>query len=99
MGWKIYDDAIDLLERRFHLFPQAFGWQGQRYDVVAVERCWTVVRRGWRHQVERHFFQVRCAEGTFELYQDAKSNTWHLRRAKLLRPPAAASRELATAWS
>lgn len=98
MGWRIYDDAIDLLERRFGLFPQAFHWQGRRYEVAAVERCWTVVRRDWRHQVERHFFQVRCAEGTFELYQDARSNTWHLRRARLLRQPVAPAHELATAW-
>jgi hypothetical protein len=87
MAWRIYDEAIDMLERRFHYFPRVFYWRGRRYDVEAVEQCWTVARR----QVERHFFRVRCAEGTFEVYQDVRANTWHLRRAR-----PAASRLIAT---
>ncbi len=98
MRWKIYDEAIDLLERKFGLFPQAFLWRGRRYDVEAVQRCWTVSRRGWRRRVERHFFQVRCPEGTFELYQNLKANTWHLRRAKLSRHPLASAGQMAPAW-
>jgi hypothetical protein len=46
--------------------------------VHAVERCWTVSRRGGR--VERHCFRVRCPEGTIEVYQDVRHNTWHLQR-------------------
>jgi hypothetical protein len=63
--------------KRFGYFPQTFVWHGRRYEVHAVERCWTVSRR-WVWDVERHCFRVRCAEGTFELYQDAKRNTWHV---------------------
>ena len=98
MGWKIYDEAIELLERRFQLFPQVFCWQGRRFEVEAVERCWTVLRRGWRQRVERHFFLVRCAEGVFELFQDVESNTWHVRRAKLRSQPVPSAQLLAPAW-
>lgn len=70
-------EAIRMEAKRFEYFPQTFVWHGKRYDVHAVERCWTVSRR-WVWDVERHCFRVRCAEGTFELYQDAKRNTWHV---------------------
>lgn len=70
-------EAIRMEAKRFGYFPQTFVWRGKRYDVHAVERCWTVSRR-WAWDVERHCFRVRCAEGTFELFQDAKRNTWHV---------------------
>jgi hypothetical protein len=70
-------EAIRMEVKRFEYFPQTFVWHGKRYDVHAVEQCWTVSRR-WVWDVERHCFRVRCAEGTFELYQDAKRNTWHV---------------------
>ena len=89
-------------ERRYGYFPKAFIWRGHRYDVYAVERCWTVSRRRRGGRVERHCFRVRCSfdsaqdgpfgsaqdrpfgsaqdrhEGTFEVYQDVRHNTWHL---------------------
>jgi hypothetical protein len=72
-------DAVRMEVKRFGYFPQEFVWHGRRYNVHAVERCWTVSRRlFW--DVERHCFRVRCAEGMFELYQDAKRNTWHVSR-------------------
>jgi hypothetical protein len=67
-------------ERRHGYFPKAFTWRGQRYDVSAVERCWTVSRQRWGGRVERHCFRVRCPEGTFEVYQDVRHNTWHLQQ-------------------
>ena len=72
-------EAIRMRSRRFGYFPQSFVWRGRSYEVHAVEQCWTVSRR-WLWEVERHCFRVRCAEGKFELYQDAKSNTWHVER-------------------
>ena len=51
-----------------------------------MERCWTVSRRRWGDRVERHCFRVHCREdesakeGTFEVYQDVRHNTWHLLR-------------------
>ena len=50
------------------------------YYVYAVERCWTISRRGRGGRVEQHRFRVRCREGTFELYQDVRHNTWHMQR-------------------
>ena len=82
------DERIRMLERRHGYFPQVFAWRGCRYDVHAVERCWTVSRRGIRGQVQRTCFRVRArrrargerAVGRFEIYQDARRNTWHMRR-------------------
>jgi len=79
-------EPIEMRERRHGYFPKAFVWHGQRYDVHAVERCWTISRRGRGGRVERHCFRVRCSfgsiqdrrEGTFEVYQDVRHNTWHL---------------------
>jgi hypothetical protein len=87
MGWKIYDEAVEMVGRRFGYYPQVFRWRGRFFRVHDVERCWTRSGRGTRHdrrrRAERHFFQVSCDEGTFEVYQDLRANTWHLRRAKL----------------
>jgi hypothetical protein len=76
---SIRGQSIRMEAKRFGYFPQTFVWRGKRYDVHAVERCWTISRR-WMWDVERHCFRVRCAEGTFELYQDVKRNTWHVDR-------------------
>lgn len=82
------DDVIDMLERRHGYFPKVFAWRGHRYDVYAVERCWTITRRGLRGKVERYCFRVRArsrsgsrnADETFEIYQDLQKSTWHMRR-------------------
>ena len=73
-------ESIDMRERRHGYFPKLFVWRGHRYSVNAVERCWTVSRRGGGNKVERHCFRVRCPEGTFELYQNVRYNTWHMQR-------------------
>lgn len=73
-------EPIEMRERRHGYFPKSFIWRGHRYDVHAVERCWTVSRRSRGSRVERHCFRVRCREGTFEVYQDVRHNTWHLQR-------------------
>jgi len=81
-------EPIEMRKRRHGYFPKTFVWRGHRYDVYAVERCWTVSRRGRDGRVERHCFRVRCSfgsaqdrrEGTFEVYQDVRHNTWHLQR-------------------
>ena len=79
-------EPIEMRERRHGYFPKTFVWRGHRYEVDAVERCWTVSRRGRGGRVEQHRFRVRCSfgpaqdrrEGTFELYQDVRHNTWHI---------------------
>jgi hypothetical protein len=73
-------ESIDMQERRHGYFPKLFVWHGHRYRVSAVERCWTVSRRSGGNRVERHCFRVRCPEGTFEVYQDVRYNTWHMQR-------------------
>lgn len=68
-------EAIDLRARRFGYFPRTFVWRGHEYQVEAVERCCTTGAPG---HLQRHHFQVRCAEGAFNLYQDLQHNTWHI---------------------
>ncbi len=67
------EHVVEIEEKRFGYFPKAFCWRGKRYDVQAVERCWTIPRR-----TPRLCFRVRCAEGTFDLFQDIRANTWRL---------------------
>jgi hypothetical protein len=98
MAWKIFDEAIDMVERRHRYFPRVFRWRGQRFEVETIDRSWTTVRGRGKRRVERHVFQVQCRAGTFELYQDIRSNTWHLRRAKLAMAPVAVPQRLAPAW-
>ncbi|CAG0935961.1 hypothetical protein TFLX_04817 [Thermoflexales bacterium] len=71
-------EAIDMRARRFGYFPRTFVWRGQEYQVEAVERCWTTASRRHGGQLDRHYFQVRCAEGTYNVYQDLRHNTWHI---------------------
>ena len=73
-------EPIEMRERRHGYFPKVFIWRGHRYHVHAVKRCWTVSKRGRGGRVERHCFRVCCREGTFEIYQDVRHNTWHLQR-------------------
>ena len=87
-------EKIFMNKRRFGYFPKQFTWRGQRYDVDHVERCWTVSRKRLGNKVERLCFRVRggaangrtrrsdrvVSQGTFHLYQDLSSNTWHLEK-------------------
>ncbi len=83
MAWKIYDDTVEMIHQRFRYFPDIFLWRGRRYRVQTVKRCWTVSRRARLRRAARHYFQVECVEGEFELFQDVQDGTWHLRRARL----------------
>jgi hypothetical protein len=98
MHWKIYNESVRMAKRRFCYFPYVFYWRGQRHEVEAVEGAWTIARPGWRGRVERHFFRVRCAQGDFELYQEIRAGTWHLRRAQLASARTAAFRRAVPAW-
>jgi len=79
-SFRVYNEPIEIKERRHGYIPQAFLWHGHCYRVHAVERCWTVLKR--RQHKSRLCFSVRCAEGTFEVHQDLATNTWHLSRAQ-----------------
>jgi hypothetical protein len=75
----IYNEPIEIKERRHGYIPQAFLWHGHCYRIHAVERCWTVPKR--LPDIGRLCFLVRCAEGTFEVYQKLDTNTWHVHKA------------------
>lgn len=97
MSWRIYDEAVEMVERRHRYFPQVFRWRGRRYHVDQVEECWSVSRREWRSSIQRHFFRVRAGGGVFELFQDVKTGLWNVRRAKLAAPRVPVGRAVA-AW-
>jgi hypothetical protein len=84
---RVYNEPIEIKERRHAFCPQAFLWHGRCYRVHAVERCWTVMRR--QRGRARLCFLLRCAEGIFEVHQDLASNTWHLSRARWQNPQLA----------
>ena len=67
------EEAVEIREKRFGYFPKVFRWHGKVYNVEAIEGCWTVVRRA-----PRHCFRVRCADGRFDLFQDARDDIWCL---------------------
>ena len=97
MGWKIYDETVQV-ERRFEYLPHTFCWRGKRYEIDEVERTWTVADQVWRRHVQRRFYNVRCREGVFEIFQDLKTGTWWLRRAKLITGRALSIRRMAPVW-
>lgn len=74
------NEAIRMQAKRFGYFPRTFVWRGHEYNVEAVERCWTTGSRRNSGQMQRHYFQVRCPEGKFDLYQNLEHNTWHIAR-------------------
>ncbi len=69
-------EPIRLIARKHNYFPQRFMWRGKQYNVHAVVRAWTEMKR----QGAWYFFRVRCSEGTFDLCQDAVLNIWYLAR-------------------
>ena len=68
-------EAIEMRERRYGYFPRTFMWRGHEYNVEAVEKAETTFAGA---KLNRHYFQVRCAEGVFVVFQDLKANTWHI---------------------
>ncbi len=81
----VTQEPIRVTAKQHGFFPKAFVWHGQRHDVEAVERCWTVQGRSWfgrPARIERHCFRVRCAEGVFHLYEDLGDNAWYIERRK-----------------
>ena len=71
---RMNKEPIHLLAKRHNYFPKRFIWRGEQYDVYAVERVWTEVKRrgAW------HCFRIRCEAGTLDLVQDTNLNAWYL---------------------
>ena len=80
MGWQFYDEAIEMMQRRFGYFPHHFFWRGRVYEVDSVDRCWELGRR--RGRPARRCFRVEVGGATLDLYRDLEVGTWHLRRAR-----------------
>lgn len=83
MGWKVYDEALEMLELRCQYLPHCVRWKGRRLWVETIVASW-VRKQSWHRRGARRFFQVRCAEGDLELYQDLRTGAWFLRRARFL---------------
>lgn len=81
------EELIHMLERRHGYVPRRFVWRGCRYDVTAVERCWTISRPGLGGRVRRLAFRVRFrsrsdnpgVERMATIYRDLKHNAWYAR--------------------
>jgi len=71
----VKSERINLLARSHGYFPAAFRWRGRRFDVTAVEKCWTVQR-----PAVRRMFRVRCAAGSFVLEQCVASDSLRVSR-------------------
>ncbi len=46
-------EPVQLVAKTHGYFPASFRWRGRRFDVVAVEKCWTVSGRAVRTVVLR----------------------------------------------
>lgn len=57
-------EVIEMLATSHGYFPASFRWRGRRFDVVAVEKCWTATGLA-----PCRMFQVRCAPGVFIVEQ------------------------------
>ncbi len=68
-------EHVDMLARQYGYFPAAFRWRGRRFDVTAVDKCWTVQR-----PAARRLFRVRCAAGSFVLEQSVVDDSWQVSR-------------------
>ncbi len=77
-------DPIRVTAKEHGYFPKSFVWRGQRHDVQAVERCWTIQGRTLG-RIEQHCFRVRCEDGTYQLVQDLKRNAWFIERGRVAR--------------
>lgn len=72
-----HQQVIDMRSRRFGYFPLTFVWRRREYHVEEVMRCWTTASKS-SGKIDRHYFDVRCAEGMYSIYQDLQHNTWYI---------------------
>ncbi len=71
-------EPIKLTARRHGHYPKRFIWRGVKYEVTSVQEVWTRMQRKGPAKGTRHYFRVRCREGTFQLIQDAARNAWYI---------------------
>ena len=68
-------EPVQLVAKTHGYFPASFRWRGRRFDVVAVEKCWTV-----SSPAVRRLFRVRCQAGWFILQQAVADDHWQVNR-------------------
>ena len=68
-------EPVQLVAKTHSYFPASFRWRGRRFDVVAVEKCWTTSGRA-----VRRLFSVRCQAGRFVLQQTVEGDHWQVTR-------------------
>lgn len=75
--FRVSNETVKVTELRYEYFPATFVWRGQSYQVSAVRRCWTSVRRDLAGRPnEYHHFRVSTSEGTFVLTRDWQRDRW-----------------------
>ena len=68
-------ESVQLVAKTHGYFPASFRWRGRRFDVVAVEKCWTV-----SGCAVRRLFSVRSQAGRFVLQQSVEGDQWQVTR-------------------
>lgn len=68
-------ESIQLVAKTHNYFPASFRWRGQRFDVLAVEKCWAAPGAAVRRT-----FRVRCQAGRFVLRQTVDGDLWEIVR-------------------
>ena len=68
-------EPVQLLAKTHGYFPASFRWRGRRFDVVAIEKVWTVAGLA-----VRRMFRVRCQAGRFVLQQTVEGDHWQVSR-------------------
>jgi hypothetical protein len=71
--WK--SETVQMVAKTHGYFPASFRWRGRRFDVVGVEKCWTVTGPS-----VRRMFRVRCQAGLFTLQQTVDGDQWRVSR-------------------
>ena len=69
-------EPIKMLEQRLNLFPAKFNWQGEIYQVDAVNECKTTTSPSGR--IEAYHFWVGCAGRRLHLCQNLSTGQWLL---------------------
>ena len=71
---KTGSGSVQILERRFEIFPSKFSWRGRIYRVDAVNECKTTTHRQGI-QATFHYW-VRCDDQLFHLKEVVPSGHW-----------------------
>ncbi len=73
---KPFIESINMLERRFNLFPAKFYWRGQVHNIDAVNECKTITNDGFNRAT--YHYWVRCDGQLFHLSEVLPTGHWLL---------------------